>query len=76
MNKNYSNRARWCIVRYPESDCRGGWKKIAKKPASHINYGGGGALQLRLTWRRATLFGGGGVAHSRLVTAEFGGSEV
>jgi len=51
-----NNRARRCFVRCPESNCRGGCEKIAKKPASHINCGGGGALQLRLTLRRATYY--------------------
>jgi len=66
-------------VRCPESDCRGGCEKIVKKS--------GEPHKLRRRRQRSSisaesaarhiLFGGGGVAHSRLVAAaEFGGSGV
>jgi len=62
-------------VRYPESDCRAGCEKIAK------TFDEPHKLRRRRSsivadWAaRHILFGGGGVAHSRLAAAaEFGGS--
>jgi len=60
-----SNRARRCIVRCPESDCRGGCGNIAKDSEKNVNYVGGGTLQFRLTRRRTTYYLAA-AAHSRL----------
>jgi len=71
-----SNRAQWCIVRCPESDCRGGCENIATKYAvSHD--GGTRCFSIAAdSAARHILFGGGGMAHSRLAAAEFGDSGV
>jgi len=64
-------------VRCPESDCRGGCKKIAKKSGEpHKLRRRRRSLIAADSAARHILFGGGGVAHSRLAAAEFGGSGV
>jgi len=62
-------------VRYPESDCRDGCEKIAKKAGEpHKLRRRRSSIAADLAARHI-LYGGGGVAHSRLA-AEFGGSGV
>jgi len=61
-------------VRCPESDCRGGCEKIANKSGKPHKLRRRRYSIVADSAARHTLFGSGGVAHSRLAAAaEFGG---
>jgi len=62
-------------VRCPESDCRGGYEKIAKKSGEPYKLRRRRRSSIAADSAARHILFGGGVDHSRLA-AEFGGSGV